>query len=171
MCVVHLKVHREKYCSFVLYLYEQRERRRSIGKVMGYGIHEHCSLLRRGRKLSVLYQVQAPLGSTHLRCPGMELYILNQLSTPTNLPIQMSPSYRKLSPKHPYTTPTRSFTSNPNPPLYMPTLRTIFHAMLYAHKPPSSRTKEITQQKIFVVKTLNIYTNTLNTFSYKCYQP
>jgi hypothetical protein len=27
-----------------------------------------------------------------------------------------------------------------------------------------------TQQKIFVVKTLSTYTNTLNTFSYKCYQ-
>jgi hypothetical protein len=74
MCAVHLIVDREKYCSFVLYLYEQRERERerSNGKMMGYGIHEHCSLLRRGRKLSVLYQVQASLGPTQLSLKGIE---------------------------------------------------------------------------------------------------
>ena len=105
----------------------------------------------------------------HLRCPGMELYILNQLSTPTSLPIQMSPSYRKLSPKHPYTTPTRSFASTPNPPLYTPTLRKIFMRCSTHTNPLIQNIGNYTIKDRR--KTLNIYTKTLNTFSYKCYQP
>lgn len=53
---------------------------------MGYGIHEHRLLLRRGRKLSVLYQVQTPLEPTQPSLKGTENpYIPKSLYPNTDL--------------------------------------------------------------------------------------
>ena len=72
----------------------------------------------------------------HIRCPGMELHVPNQLPTPTSLPTQMPTRHRKSSSAHPNTKSSRATSDDPHPPIHTPPHRQILQEMLCTPKPP-----------------------------------
>ena len=89
MCATHSKVNRKKCRSLVLNFTnrDQKVKWRT-------GLHDHCSLLRRDRHLSVLHHVQQPLGP-HPTFPLMVPRKFTSLNRCTQTPINGG-SYREL---------------------------------------------------------------------------
>ena len=74
----------------------------------------------------------------HIRSPGMELSISNQLSSPASLSIKMPSCYRGFSPAHSHIKPSRSPPDDPNPPIHIPPHKQILRELPCALKPPHS---------------------------------